>query len=59
VDASLLKDMFKPFHTTKPAGIGMGLAVSRSLIEAHGGKLWAESNLDRGLSVHFTLPCLT
>ena len=59
VDASLLKDMFKPFHTTKPAGIGMGLAISRSLIEAHGGKLWAESNPDRGLSVHFTLPCLT
>lgn len=59
VDASLLKDMFIPFHTTKPAGIGMGLAISRSLIEAHGGKLWAESNLDRGLSVHFTLPCPT
>jgi|GEM_PF-5081077 len=54
-----LKELFKPFHTTKPAGIGMGLAISRSLIEAHGGKLWAESNSDRGLSVHFTLPCLT
>jgi len=60
VDAKRLKDMFKPFHTTKPSGIGMGLAISRSLIEAHGGKLWAESNVDdRGLSVHFTLPCPT
>lgn len=58
VDVNRLKDMFKPFHTTKPGGIGMGLAISRSLIEAHGGKLWAESNADgRGLSVHFTLPC--
>ena len=58
VDIKGLKDMFKPFHTTKPGGIGMGLAISRSLIEAHGGKLWAESNADdRGLSVHFTLPC--
>lgn len=58
VDLKRLKDMFKPFHTTKPGGIGMGLAISRSLIEAHGGKLWAESNADdRGLSVHFTLPC--
>ena len=59
VAESELKELFKPFHTTKPAGIGMGLAISRSLIEAHGGKLWAESNSDRGLSLHFTLPCLT
>ena len=59
VAESELKELFKPFHTTKPAGIGMGLAISRSLIEAHGGKLWAESNSDRGLNVHFTLPCLT
>lgn len=59
VAESELKELFKPFHTTKPAGIGMGLAISRSLIEAHGGKLWAEPNADRGLSLHFTLPCLT
>ena len=55
-DAAILKNMFKPFHTTKASGLGMGLAISRALIEAHGGKIWAEQNADIGLSIHLTLP---
>ncbi len=55
-DAATLKTMFKPFHTTKTSGLGMGLAISRALIEAHGGKIWAEQNADVGISIHLTLP---
>lgn len=55
-DAGILKNMFKPFHTTKAAGLGMGLAISRALIEAHGGKIWADQNADAGISIHLTLP---
>ena len=55
-DTGFLKTMFNPFYSTKATGLGMGLAISRALIEAHGGKLWAEENADTGISVHFTLP---
>lgn len=55
-DVAMLKTIFQPFHTTKPAGLGMGLAISRALIEAHNGKMWAEQNAGPGLSIHFTLP---
>jgi signal transduction histidine kinase len=48
--------MFQHFYTTKPTGLGMGLAISRTLIKTHGGKMWAEQNADKGLSLHFTLP---
>lgn len=51
-----LSKIFQAFYTTKPTGLGMGLAISRALIETHGGKMWAEQNTDSGLSVHFTLP---
>ena len=51
-----LEKIFEPFFTTKPEGLGMGLAISRSIIQAHGGRLWAAANQDRGCTFHFTLP---
>src|SRR4029450_14076531 len=48
--------LFEAFYTTKPDGIGMGLAISRSIIEAHGGRLWATPNVPRGAVLQFTLP---
>ncbi len=58
-DIDSLNKMFQPFYTTKKTGLGMGLAISRALIEAHGGKMWAEQNADCGISVHFTLPIVS
>ena len=48
--------VFEPFYTTKPSGLGMGLAVSKSIIEAHGGRIWATDNALRGATFHFPLP---
>ena len=56
LDLQTLERIFDPFFTTKSTGLGMGLSISRTIIEAHGGRLWAERNLDHGLTVHFTIP---
>jgi C4-dicarboxylate-specific signal transduction histidine kinase len=50
------KQIFDAFYTTKPHGTGMGLRISRSIIESHGGRLWAGENIPRGARFHFTLP---
>jgi two-component system sensor kinase FixL len=51
--------LFKPFFTTKPHGVGVGLSISRSIITAHHGKMWFSPNSDRGTTFFFTLPIIS
>jgi signal transduction histidine kinase len=51
--------IFEAFVTTKPHGTGMGLAITRSIVESHGGRLWAERNAEPGASFHWALPTVT
>lgn len=56
ISEEFISRLFEPFFTTRAQGIGMGLAISHSIIEAHGGRLWAESKLNEGTVFRFTLP---
>jgi C4-dicarboxylate-specific signal transduction histidine kinase len=56
IGAELARRIFEPFYTTKSNGIGMGLAISRSLIETLGGRLWVDADAVAGTTFHFTLP---
>jgi signal transduction histidine kinase len=56
VDEATMADLFNPFFTTKPGGTGLGLSISRSIVRAHGGKLWCSANPGGGARFFFTLP---
>ncbi|CAB3788143.1 sensor histidine kinase [Paraburkholderia fynbosensis] len=54
--ADKMSKIFRPFFTTKPQGLGLGLSISRTIVTAHGGRLWAENNEGKGASFHIALP---
>jgi PAS domain S-box-containing protein len=58
IDAATADQLFDAFFTTKPGGMGMGLSISRSIIQGHGGHLWASLNPTHGTSFHFSLPAM-
>jgi two-component system sensor kinase FixL len=59
IPAPIIDHLFEPFVTTKPEGLGLGLSISRTIVAAHGGRLWAENNADGGATVHCLLPAAT
>jgi signal transduction histidine kinase len=57
LSAESIDQVFEPFHTTKPQGSGIGLTITRSIVESYGGRVWATTNQGRGATFHFVLPC--
>jgi two-component system sensor kinase FixL len=55
LSAEIADRLFQPFMTTKSQGMGVGLSISRTIVEAHGGRIWVESNANGGATFHFTL----
>jgi two-component system sensor kinase FixL len=58
IAAAIRAKLFQPFVTSKAAGMGVGLSISRSIVDAHGGRLWAEDNVGGGTVFRFTVPSL-
>jgi len=56
LDPATTERIFDPFFTTKPGGMGMGLSISKSIVENHGGRLWASPAVPGGTAFHFNLP---
>ena len=55
LDATQVREMFEPFRTSKPSGLGMGLSICRTIVEAHGGRIWMQSSPGQGATIYFTL----
>ena len=56
IDADMADKIFHPFQTSKSSGMGMGLSISRSIIQAHGGELWVDNDYPDGALLGFSLP---